>query len=113
MLLAKVIPVNKSDDIKNCKLLSAYFDFTIHLKNDWKSSLKQKYWFLLTKHNLLNDKPNGFHQKHSTYMALLETVDHILEAEDKKDATVRIFFDLSKAFDTVNHKILLNKTEYY
>ena len=46
-------------------------------------------------------------------MAFLETVDQICEAMDNKKTTVGVFIDLSKAFDTVDHKILLQKLENY
>ena len=46
-------------------------------------------------------------------MALLETVDQISKSVDKKDLTIGICVDLSEAFDTVNHKILLDKLECY
>ena len=58
-------------------------------------------------------KQYGLRQKHSTYMALLETVKQISEAVDKNDCIVGIFVDLSKRFDTVNHKILLDMLKYY
>ena len=40
-------------------------------------------------------------------MALLETVHQISEAMDNKKITVGVFIDLSKAFVTVDHKIIL------
>ena len=46
-------------------------------------------------------------------MALFETVDQISEAVNTKEYTIGILVDVSKAFDTVNHKILLNKLQYY
>ena len=46
-------------------------------------------------------------------MALLETLDRVSDALDKKSTTVGVFIDMSKAFDTVDHTILINKLNYY
>ena len=46
-------------------------------------------------------------------MALLETIDRVSDALDKKRTTVGVFIDLSNAFDTVDHTTLLNKLDYY
>ena len=46
-------------------------------------------------------------------MALLELTDGISKSIDERKLTVGIFLDLAKAFDTVNHKILLDKLQYY
>ena len=51
-------------------------------------------------------------QKHSTEYAALELVDRIITQRDKKEVTVHIFLDLSKAFDTIDHTILLTKLRY-
>ena len=49
----------------------------------------------------------------STDFALLELSDKIAEAIDKKKFMIGIFVDLSKAFDTLNHNILLQKLISY
>ena len=46
-------------------------------------------------------------------MTLLETIDCVSNALDKKRTTVGVFIDLSKAFDTVDRTILLNILNYY
>ena len=46
-------------------------------------------------------------------MALLQLIDDISEAVDQGKFTVSIFIDLAKAFDTVNHDILLAKLSFY
>ena len=44
---------------------------------------------------------------------LLHLTNNIASAIDRKELTARVFLDLSKAFDTLNHEILFNKLEHY
>lgn len=55
----------------------------------------------------------GFRKNRSTEHAILEVCDRILQDMDKKKTPVSIFLDLSKAFDCLDHKILLSKLKYY
>ena len=55
----------------------------------------------------------GFHKNHSTEMASLALVDIILSFMDNGDTPIGIFLDLSKAFDTLCHNILLHKLKHY
>ena len=49
----------------------------------------------------------------STSMALLDMYNHISRAIDNHEVAIGVFIDLSKAFDTLTHSILLRKLEYY
>ena len=55
----------------------------------------------------------GFREKHATYMAILDLVDKISQKIDSKNYFMGTFLDLSKAFYTINHNILIDKREYY
>jgi hypothetical protein len=63
--------------------------------------------------NLLYVLQHGFQPAHSTSMSLLDIQDKISESMDKNEYSLGIFLDLAKAFDTVDHKILLAKLEHY
>ena len=55
----------------------------------------------------------GFRRLHSSYMALMFMMDETTNAIDNGDYVIGILFDFSKAFDTVNQGILLEKLRHY
>ena len=68
---------------------------------------------LLQEHNLLFESQYGFRKLHSTDLAALELIDCINKQIDQRKIPFSIFLDLSKAFDTLNHDILMKKLHYH
>jgi retron-type reverse transcriptase len=67
----------------------------------------------IEKNKILTQNQYGFRENRSTELAIIELVDKITQAIDKEEYTIGIFLDLSNAFDTINHKILIQKLEHY
>ena len=63
--------------------------------------------------NILNDKQFGFRKLHSSYMALMALMDKLIDSPEKGEYVVGIVLNFSKAFDTVNHDIMLKKLSHY
>ena len=66
----------------------------------------------MDKHNILNENQYGFRKKRSTNLATMELIKKISKAIDDKEYIMRVLLHLSKAFDVVNHNILLHKLEH-
>ena len=109
---ANVIPLFKSDDPM---LFNNYRPVSLlcTLSKLFEKVMYNRLLSYLNKNNFFYQKQFGFRKKHSTYMPLIILMDEISRALDSGKFAVGIFLDFSKAFDTVNHKILLAKLAHY
>ena len=65
------------------------------------------------KNNILYSKQYGFQKGHPAKHAIIQLIDQISNNFENNEFTIGVFIDLSKAFDTVDHRILLKKLIYY
>lgn len=110
--IARVSPIFKTGDdslLTNFRPISVLPCFSKLLERIMYNRL---YKFLL-EHNILYEKQFGFQHAHATEHAIVQLVDQILQSFNENKYTIGVFIDLSKAFDTVDHEILIKKLESY
>jgi len=110
--LAKVIPIHKKESHTNPGNYRPISLLSIFSKLLEKVMHTRLYSFL-TQFQILFDLQFGFRKDHSTILALIEIIDNIRKEIDTGNSVIGIYLDLSKAFDTVNHEILLYKLNHY
>ena len=110
--IAKVLPLFKKDDhtlMDNYRPISLLTSIS---KLFEKVVFSQLYDYFRN-NDLFYDSQYGFLKNHSTEYAAMELTDKVLKDIDERNISLAIFMDLSKAFDTLDHNILINKLAYY
>jgi len=106
--LAKITPIYKAGDkssITNYRPISVLNSFSKIYEKVFLNRLND----YLTSLNFFHDGQFGFRKNRSTQLALVSFLDTITEALDNNHYVISLFLDLSKAFDTIDHHILLRK----
>ena len=104
MKLAKIIPLFKSkDEDQVIRLVSLLMTLSEVLE---KIVYKHMYSFMNI-NNIFLDSQYGFRTKRSCEHAILEMMGHLLQAKNSNKHSSGVFLDLSKPFDTLDHKLLL------
>lgn len=112
MKTAKVIPILKKGDsekYENYRPIPVLSCF---------SKILEKLMFnrildFLNNCNILCNEQYGFRPEHSAELALVDAIDNLYFNLDNSKTCIGVFLDLSKAFDTINHTILINKLSVY
>ena len=67
----------------------------------------------LSNNSILHDAQNGFRANHSFELTLNSMVEKWKASLDISENVIAVFLDLSKAFDTIDHELLMLKLHYY
>ena len=110
--IAKIIPFYKSGD-KNT--LGNYRPVAILplFSKIWEKLYYDRLMKFLDRHNILYTHQYGFRPKYSIDYAVMSLQNYIIKEFEKGNYTIGIFLDLSKAFDTLDKNLLLNKLHRY
>ena len=110
--IARVIPLCKAGDpanISNYRPISVLPCFSKMLERIMYNYL----YNYLTTEKILYPKQFGFQRGHSTEHAIVKLANQIYESFERNQCILGVFIDLSRAFDTISHSVLIKKLRMY
>ena len=110
--VGKITPIFKKGDAQAIENYRPVSTLPIFGKIFEKVIYERLYSFFVSQ-GLMNPQQFGFRRGHSTSHALNFSIDHIEKIIGNKNHVLAIFIDFSKAFDTIDHNILLSKLWHY
>ena len=110
--ISKVTLIYETDEKTGLRIIDLFLFFLASQKI-LQRLISNRLFNYLTEPNILYEKQLGFSNCHSTKHAIIALVDKLLSQFEKNGYKLGIFEDLSKVIDTVNHEILLKKTQVY
>ena len=112
MKIAEIVPLHKGGDESLCNNYRP-ISLLITISKILEKLIYKRTYSFLEKNNILFQSQYGFRTNHSCADAIAELVGEMTKNKENGLYTAGIFLDLSKAFDTLPHKILLNKMTKY
>ena len=109
---ARVIPLHKGDSREN---VNNYRPISIlsTLSKIFERVVYNQLYSFLEKFNLLNPNQFGFRKSRSTVQAVLDQLSFVYNNLDESNTVISIFMDFSKAFDCLDHTLLLKKLYHF
>ena len=111
--ISKVVPVFKNKgsplDVSNYRPIS----LLSNIEKIYEKAVYSRVMNFLNRFDQIYSKQFGFRKAHSTVDTLISITERIRERLDKREFACGVFVDLQKAFDTVDHEILISKLDHY